>query len=124
MAKKTPYVTNAEILNEFEKYWDTGKVSNRMAEMIYLIACKIANSRNFYGYPFKEDMIQEGTFHAVNKGISGFKKGKKNPFCYLSVIIQFKYIEYIKKEKRNIAIKEMVTEKLKGDILDDINKRK
>jgi len=69
-------------------------------------------------------MIQEGTIHAIQKGLPGFDKTKKNPFCYLSVIIQFKYIEYIKKEKRNIAIKEMVTDKLKSDILDDINKRK
>jgi DNA-directed RNA polymerase specialized sigma24 family protein len=124
MAKRTPYVTNAEILNEFEKYWDEGIITNHLTELIYLIARKIANGRNFYGYAFKEDMVQEGTLHAINKGVPGFKKGKKNPFCYLSVIIQFKYIEYIKKEKRNIAIKEMVTEKLKGDILDDINKRK
>lgn len=122
--RRVPYVTNAQILNEFEIYWKTGKVSNRMTELVYLIARKIANGRNFYGYPYKEDMTQEGVLHAINKGIPGFDRTKKNPFCYLSVIIQFKYIEYIKKEKRNIVIKEMVTEKLKGEILDDINQRK
>jgi len=88
------------------------------------MARKIANGRNFYGYPFKEDMIQEGVIHALQKGLPGFDRTKKNPFCYLSVIIQFKFIEYIKKEKRNITIKEVVTEKLKEDILHDINKRK
>jgi len=122
--KRTPYVTNAQILAEYQIYWDTGKVSNRMTELIYLIARKIANGRNFYGYPFKEDMVQEGTLHAISKGIPGFDRTKKNPFCYLSVIIQFKYIEYIKKEHRHLAIKEVVTEKLKNDILDDINQRK
>lgn len=124
MAKRTPYVTNAEILNEFERYWDKGEITPRLTELIYLIARKIANGRNFYGYQFKEDMIQEGTLHAINKGVPGFKKGKKNPFCYLSVIIQFKYIEYIKKEKRNLAIKEMVTEKLKEDITNEIRERR
>ena len=122
--KRTPYITNQQILEEYEVYWKTGKVSNKMTEMIYLIARKIANGRNFYGYPFKEDMTQEAVFHAINKGIPGFDKNLKNPFCYLSVIIQFKMIEYIKKEKRNITIKEMVTERLKEEILDDINKRK
>ena len=122
--KRQPYVTNAEILNEYKIYWETGKVTQKMTELIYLMARKIANGRNFYGYPFKEDMIQEGILHAVQKGIPGFDRTKKNPFCYLSVIIQFKFIEYIKKEKRNIIIKEMVTEKLKEDILYDINKRK
>lgn len=122
--KRTPYITNKELLEEYEKYWKTGIVSESMTKMIYLIARKIANGRNFYGYPFKEDMTQEGVFHAVSKGIPGFDKTKKNPFCYLSVIIQFKYIEYIKKEHRHLAIKEVVTEKLKSDILDDINQRK
>ena len=122
--KRQPYVTNAEILAEYQVYWNTGKVSNRMTELVYLIARKIANSRNFYGYAYKEDMTQEAVFHAIAKGIPGFDKTKKNPFCYLSVIIQFKMIEYIKKEKRNITIKEVVTEKLKGEILDDINRRK
>lgn len=122
--KRQPYVTNAEILSEFEVYWKRGEISKRMTELVYLMARKIANGRNFYGYPFKEDMIQEGVIHALQKGIPGFDRTKKNPFCYLSVIIQFKYIEYIKKEHRNLAIKEMVTEKLKEDILDEINKRK
>jgi DNA-directed RNA polymerase specialized sigma24 family protein len=122
--KRQPYVTNTQILTEYQIYWKTGKVSNRMTELIYLIARKIANGRNFYGYVYKEDMIQEAVMHSVNKGIPGFDRTKKNPFCYLSVIIQFKMIEYIKKEKRNIIIKEMVTEKLKEEIRDDINKRK
>jgi len=122
--KRTPYVTNKQILDEYKIYWDTGKVTNKMTELVYLIARKIANSRNFYAYPFKEDMVQEGAWHAINKGLPGFSKDKLNPFCYLSVIIQFKYIEYIKKEKRNVAIKEAVTEQLKEEILNDINQRK
>jgi DNA-directed RNA polymerase specialized sigma24 family protein len=122
--KRQPYVTNAEILNEYQKYWKDGTISETMTKLIYLMARKIANGRNFYGYPFKEDMIQEGVIHALQKGLPGFDRTKKNPFCYLSVIIQFKFIEYIKKEKRNITIKEVVTEKLKEDILHDINKRK
>jgi DNA-directed RNA polymerase specialized sigma24 family protein len=122
--RRVPYVTNAEILNEYQKYWKDGKISDKMTELVYLMARKIANGRNFYGYPFKEDMIQEGVIHALQKGLPGFDRTKKNPFCYLSVIIQFKFIEYIKKEKRNITIKEVVTEKLKEDILDEINKRK
>jgi len=122
--KRQPYVTNAQILEEFEIYWKTGKVTDRMTKMIYLITCKIANSRNFHGYQYKEDMIQEGAWHAINKGIPGFSKGKQNPFCYLSVIIQYKFIEYIKKEKRNITIKEAVTEKLKEEILNEIDHRK
>jgi DNA-directed RNA polymerase specialized sigma24 family protein len=122
--KRTPYVTNKEILAEYRIYWDTGKVTSKMTEIVYLIARKIANSRNFYAYPYKEDMIQEGVWHAINKGLPGFTRDKENPFCYLSVIIQFKFIEYIKKEKRNITIKEMVTEKLKEEITNEIDHRR
>jgi len=122
--KRTPYVTNKQILAEYQIYWDTGIVTPRMTEMVYLIARKIANGRNFYGYPFKQDMVQEGVLHAISKGLPGFKRHLTNPFCYLSVIIQYKYIEYIKKEKRNITIKEAVTEKLKEEILNEIDHRK
>jgi DNA-directed RNA polymerase specialized sigma24 family protein len=122
--KRTPYVTNAEILNEYKVYWETGEISDRMTKMIYLIARKIANGRNFYAYPYKEDMVQEAVFHAVRMGIPGFKRDKKNPFCYLSVIIQYKMIEYIKKEKRNMTIKEAVTDKLREEILNQIDHRK
>jgi DNA-directed RNA polymerase specialized sigma24 family protein len=122
--KRTPYVTNKEILQEYRIYWDTGKITDKMTRIVYLMARKIANSRNFYAYPYKEDMIQEGVWHAINKGVPGFTPDRKNPFCYLSVIIKFKYIEYIKKEKRNIVIKEMVTEKLKEDITNEIRERR
>lgn len=122
--KRTSYVTNEQILAELEIYWKTGKVTDKLAEMIYLITKKIAGSRNFSRYSFRDDMVQEGAWHAINRGIPGFDKIKNNPFCYFSVIIQFKFIEYIKKEKRNLTIKEKVTEKLKGEILEEINKRK
>jgi len=46
--KRQPYVTNKEILSEYEIYWNTGQVTNRMTELIYLMARKIANGRNFY----------------------------------------------------------------------------
>lgn len=121
--KREPYVTKAEILKEFEVYWKTGEITKKMTEYVYLIARKIANSRNFYAYAAKEDMIQEASWHAINKGIPSFMRGRDNPFCYLSVVIQRKFIEYIKKEKRNIKIKEMATEKLKEDIKDSIKER-
>jgi DNA-directed RNA polymerase specialized sigma24 family protein len=122
--KRTPYVTNKELLEEYEKYWKTGKVSDEMTRMLYLIARKIANSRNFYAYPYKADMVQEGVTHALFKGLPGFKKGMDNPFAYLSVIIIYKYIEYIKKEKRHMAINEALIEKLKVEILEEIDHRK
>jgi DNA-directed RNA polymerase specialized sigma24 family protein len=124
MSKRKPYVTKEEILVEFRTYWLTGEVTKRMTELVYLIARKIANGRNFYAYAAKEDMIQEGVWHAIHKGMPSFTEGRDNPFCYLSVVIQRKYIEYIKKEKKNIKIKEMATDRLKEDIRDSIKDRK
>ena len=122
--KRKPYVTKEEILKEFRIYWKTGEITKRMTELIYLIAIKIANSRNFYAYNFKDDMIQEGVFHAISRGIPSFTEGRDNPFCYFSVVIQRKYIEYIKRERKNIKIKEEATERLQQDIKDSIKDRK
>jgi len=122
--RRTPYVTNAEILFEFKTYWKTGIISDNMTKIIYKIARKIANSRNFYMYPYKEDMIQEGVFHVINRGITGFTQGRDNPFAYFTTIISFKFIEYIKKDKKNVRIRELAKEKLIENIKDNINRRK
>ena len=108
--RRQVYVTNTELLAEIRIYWDTGKYSNKLVLMIQKMVTKIANSRNFYGYEFKHDMMQEGIIHALYKGIPGFKKDKKNPFSFLSTVIVNKYLEIIKKEKKNIIIKNVLKE--------------
>jgi len=104
--KRTPYLTNEELLKEFSIYWKTGKVTDKMVNYIYKIARKIANGRSYFAYVYKDEMIQEGVIRAITKGIPGFTEGKDNPFSYLSVVIDRKYMEYIKKEKKNIKIKD------------------
>lgn len=109
--RRQVYVTNKELLAEIGVFWKSGEYTNKLVLMVQKMATKIANSRNFYGYDYKHDMMQEGIIHALYKGIPGFKKDKKNPFSFLSTVIVNKYLEIIKKEKKNIRIKEVLKEK-------------
>lgn len=116
--KKNQYVTKKVILDELEIYWNNGNITDKMINFIYLIARKVANSRNYFSYVYKSEMIQEAVIHVILKGIPKFEKNKTNPFAYFSVIINHKFMEFIKKEKRNIIIKE----EMKRNILRDIKK--
>ncbi len=121
--KRTKYLTNAELLEEFEKYWETGIISNDMAVKIQKLAKKIASRGNFSGYYFKQDMIQDALSHATMKGVPGFKQGRTNPFAYLSQVIFNKYREIIKLEKKNLTIFDSVRGKLSEDMRIEVSGR-
>jgi DNA-directed RNA polymerase specialized sigma24 family protein len=122
MAKQR-YVTNDEILKELNIYWKTGKITTELVLIVYKIGRKIVNSRNFFLYTNKDDMLQEGVLHAITKGIPGFDEGRDNPFSYLSTVITRKYIEYIKKYKKVEIIQKQATQKLKEEMIDNIKHR-
>jgi len=118
MAKESKiYVSNKSLLEEFEVYWETGEISKKMTDMVILMCHKIANGRNFYSYPNKEDMKQEAIMHVLYKAIPNFKKELVNPFAYFSTVIIRKYIESVKREKRRLETKEIMKKRLKEEIL-------
>lgn len=117
------YVTNKELLEEIQIFWDTGERTDKLVKMIYKMATKISNARNFYAYEFKGEMVQEGVIHALYKGIPGFTQGRNNPFSFLSTVIVHKFLEIIKKEKKNIKIKEYLKEKEGERIIENARKR-
>ena len=125
MARKRSkaYVTNEQLLKEINIFWETGRLTDELVKMVYKITTKISNARNFYGYTYKEEMVQEGVIHALYKGIPGFKKDRVNPFSFLSTVIVNKFLEIIKKEKKNIKIRDHLKEKESERVLEKTRER-
>jgi|SRR3990167_8165312 len=114
--KEDHYVNNKELVDEILKYKEakakadkTGdpipQMSERLGEMILLIARRLATSHNFSGYTYKEEMISDGIENCMMY-ITNFDPAKsKNAFSYISQIFFFAFIRRIGREKKQSYIK-------------------
>ena len=101
------YVSNKDLLEEFEKYEESGVWSERMGEMVLLIASNYATKGNFAGYTWIEDMIGEAVLTCF-KYMKNFDRTKSsNPFAYITQICRNAFINYIKKQQRHSVIKDV-----------------
>jgi DNA-directed RNA polymerase specialized sigma24 family protein len=103
---KTHYVTNKELLEEFRKYKETGKISNELGEMFVKIAENLSNRPNFIGYTWKEEMIGEAVLTCIKYSKNFDPDKSTNPFGYISRFCYNAFVEYIKKQKKHGNIKE------------------
>jgi hypothetical protein len=102
---KTPkekfYVDPKEFDNEIVDFYESGNVSNELAEMISKIANKLSYSSNFAGYTYREEMVGDGIvrmFKALMSKKYNRSKGT-NPFSYFTRIAFNAFRNRIKKEK-------------------------
>lgn len=102
------YVDNDELLNEIIEYKKTGVFSDKLGEMILLIAKGYASKGNFSNYTWIEDMIQEASLTCV-KYIRNFDPKKSdNAFSYVSTICQRSFINWINKQNKHSEIKDIL----------------
>lgn len=100
------YVNNKEIMEEMRKYKESGKISERLGEVYYLIAMNLSNRSNYIGYTWKDDMVAEAVLTCV-KYCKNFDPDKSdNPFGYISKICNNAFLTYIKKQNRHGDIKQ------------------
>jgi len=102
----THYVNNKEMLEEFRKYKETGKISNELGDMFVKIAVNLSNKPNFIGYTWKEEMIGEAVLTCIKYSKNFDPDKSNNPFGYISRFCYNAFVEYIKKQKRHSSIKE------------------
>jgi len=102
------YVNNEELLEEIKKFKKTNKYSERLGEMILLIATNYSNLGSFNGYTWKDDMIGEAVLTCL-KYLHNFnpdKQIKPNPFAYIGTIVHRSFVNFIKKQKKHRYIKD------------------
>ena len=125
------YVNNKEFLAALIKYREDKEIAElkglpKPPIPRYIGECflKIANHLsldNFCDYMFKEDMISDG-INCV-RYIHNFNPEKsQNPFTYFTQIIHYAFLRRIKRDKRQLEIKNKIIEKSGySEVFDDNN---
>ena len=112
--KKKIYIVPKEFDDAIMKYYETGDLTNQLAEMVDKIAQKLAYAPNFINYSYRSDMVGDAIIKMM-KALIGKKyqhnKGS-NPFSYFTRIAFNAYRNRIKVEKRNQEIHERYKEEL------------
>ena len=94
------------IYNEKGKYIQgSGKMSNKLGKMIYMIADGLSKKSNWYGYTWRDDMRSSAVLTCI-KYIHNFNPDKsENAFAYISTICNRAFIQYITYAKKHGKIK-------------------
>jgi hypothetical protein len=99
--KKKFYVDPKEFDTEIMNYYDSGIISNNLAEMINRISHKLSYASNFINYSYREEMVGDGVVRMMKALIAKKYDRDKgtNPFSYFTRIAFNAFRNRIKKEK-------------------------
>lgn len=114
MTRRTDYVKNSELYEEFKLYYEkkqewiasgkdgTPPLTDIIGKAIMQIAYKRCNSRQFYQYTnaWKDEMIADAIEVCVRYAHNFNPNKSNNPFAYLTQLVTNAIIQRIKKEKR------------------------
>ena len=95
------YVDPKEFDQEIMVYYETGKMSDNLANMISKISHKLSYAPNFINYTYREEMVGDGVIRMM-KALMAKKYNREkgtNPFSYFTRIAFNAFRNRIKKEK-------------------------
>ena len=120
--KSEHYVNNKELLEALIVYrakvahakendLPKPRITNYLGSCFLKIATHLSYKPNFVNYMFRDDMISDGIENCVQY-IHNFDPEKsRNPFAYFTQIIHYAFLRRIKKEKKQLDIKNKIIEK-------------
>lgn len=110
--KKEGYLPNPELVEEVIRCQDDGKVSVELATMFRLLAERTSTHRFFVRYPFREDLVSEGTLICIEK-FDKFDRNRlpegqdiPNAHAYFTSIIFNKFRAFLSAEYKQKNIKD------------------
>ena len=112
--KEKFYVEPKKFDEEIMTYYDTGIMSNELAEMVSKISNKLSYASNFINYSYREEMVGDGIIRMMKALISQKYNREKgtNPFSYFTRIAFNAFRNRIKKEKHMHETHEKYKEEL------------
>jgi hypothetical protein len=99
--KEEFYVEPKKFDEEISKYYDSGILTDELAEMVSKIAHKLSYASNFINYTYREDMVGDALI-SMFKALMSKKYDRikgTNPFSYFTRIAFNAFRNRIKKEK-------------------------
>lgn len=103
---KGHYVTNAQLLAEIQACKTAGKLSNKLAGYLNLIAERYSYSPSFGGYSFREDMVSFAVVNLVANWHKFDPAKSDNPFAFYTTAVYRSFLQYLADEKKQRDIRD------------------
>lgn len=105
---KIQYLNNKELLIAVHESKKMQKMSPKLATMLQLLCAKYAKAGNFVNYSYNSDMQAYAMFMLVKTWNSFSVEKSNNPFAFFTQCIKNSFIQYLKKEKRQRDIRDLL----------------
>jgi len=105
---KGHYVTNAQLLEAFYEAKAAGKLTDRLAKYLMMVAERYSYHPWFAGYSFREDMVATAVvnlcanWHKFNPE----KQENPNPFSYYTTASYRSFLSYLDSERKERDIRD------------------
>lgn len=93
------YITNAELLPAIREAKAQGKITEKLAKMIMLLADRYSRKFCFVGYSYRDEMVSEAILNLARTALSFNEERSLNPFGFYSKAIENSFLQYMHKEK-------------------------
>lgn len=103
---KKAYVTNAQLLEAIAADKITGKLSNRLAGYLHMIAEKYSYSPSFAKYSFREDMVSIAVVNLVANWHKFDPAKSDNPFAFYTTAAYRSFLQFLADEKKHREIRD------------------
>lgn len=103
---KGHYITNAQLLEAIEEARTKGKLTDRLAQYLHLIAERYSYSPSFSGYSFREDMVSFATVNLCANWHKFDPKKSDNPFSFFTTAIYRSFLQFLADEKKQRDIRD------------------
>lgn len=111
---KTPYLTNAFLLEELRLSHEKNAMTNNLGKAFMLLAQKVSWGPRYRGYSYREDLVSTAILTLCrNWRVFDPEKGS-NPFAYFTTAVTRSFLHQMHLEREQSNIKSELTVEMGG----------
>jgi DNA-directed RNA polymerase specialized sigma24 family protein len=105
------YIDNKRFTAAIREYYERKKtnpnerIPEEIGNFIILLAKRLSTRYNFVNYTYRDEFVSDGILRAV-EAFKNFDPERSNPFAYFSKVLFRSFIQRIKKEKTERAMRD------------------
>ena len=104
--KKKNYLNNKDLIAEVIASKEEGRMSDKLARMLQMLAQRFARKPNYIGYTFNEDMQAYAMMHLCKTWSRFDEKKFSNAFAYYTQCVYNSFSQYLNKEKTQREVRD------------------
>jgi hypothetical protein len=110
MSKRPPrnYLSNYNLLEQIALSKQEGKMNNELLNMLTLLCERYATRANFSSYTYLDEMKMNALLNLCRTWASFNAEKSSNPFAYYTQTVKNSFIQYLKIEKKQRDIRDML----------------